>query len=298
MKVMSVAMFVVMASLIKAVSEHVPPGEAVFFRSLFAFPPIFIWLAFRGELATGLRTSNPLGHLIRGVVGVTAMGLMFASLGLLPLPEVTAIGYATPLFVVIFAAVLLKERVRLFRLTAVGFGLIGVLIVLSPRLSGLSTIAADDTAALGALFVIGASVFAALAQVQVRRLVAFESTSSIVFWFSVTSTLLALLTFPFGWVVPDVREMAFLICAGLLGGIGQLCLTMAYRNGPAGLVAPFDYSSMLWALLIGFFIFGEVPTPTMLSGAALVIAAGVLIIWRERQLGLVRGRAKRNIPPV
>jgi len=73
---------------------------------------------------------------------------------------------------------------------------------------------------------------------------------------------------------------------------------MAYRNGPAGLVAPFDYSSMLWALLIGFFIFGEVPTPTMLSGAALVIAAGVLIIWRERQLGLVRGRAKRNIPPV
>ncbi|MGB3278579.1 MAG: EamA family transporter, partial [Pseudorhodobacter sp.] len=102
-KLCSVVTFIVMASLIKATASHVPPGEAVFFRSFFAMPVIIAWLAMRGELRTGLKASAPMGHVWRGVVGTMAMGLGFAGLGYLPLPEVTAIGYAAPLLTVIFA---------------------------------------------------------------------------------------------------------------------------------------------------------------------------------------------------
>ena len=138
-KIASVVVFVAMASLIKATADQVPPGQAVFFRSIFAAPVIIVWLAQRRELPQGLRTTNPLGHVWRGLMGGTAMGLGFAGLGLLPLPEVTAIGYAAPILTVIFAAMFLGEEVRAFRLTAVALGLFGVMIVLSPRLSISST---------------------------------------------------------------------------------------------------------------------------------------------------------------
>jgi len=296
LKIMSVCVFVVMASLIKATSDHVPPGQAVFFRSFFAMPVIVAWLLWRQELRNGLKTKNPTGHFFRGLVGTAAMGLGFAGLGLLPLPEVTAIGYAAPLLVVIFAAMFLNEQVRAFRLSAVGLGMVGVLIVLSPRLQvGASALDVRET--LGAVVVLGGAVCAALAQVFVRKLVQTEGTAAIVFWFSVTASLLSLCTLPWGWVVPAPREFAMLLLAGLLGGLGQILLTSSYRLADASLIAPFEYTSMLLALGVGFFIFGEVPTLTMLAGAAIIIAAGVLIIWRERQLGLERSRQRKAMTP-
>jgi drug/metabolite transporter (DMT)-like permease len=105
------------------------------------------------------------------------------------------------------------------------------------------------------------------------------------------------LTIPFGWVMPTPGEAALLVTAGLLGGVGQILLTSAYRGADASVVAPFDYSSILLALLIGFFVFGEVPTGQMLAGAGIVMAAGVLVIWRERRLGLERGKARRTMTP-
>ncbi len=125
-----------MSALIKATSDRVPAGEAVFFRSFFAMPVIFVWLAWRHELRTGLKAVNPMGHVWRGVVGTMAMGLGFAGLAYLPLPEVTTLGYAAPLLTVIFAAMFLGEEVRAFRISAVALGLVGVLIVLSPRPHG------------------------------------------------------------------------------------------------------------------------------------------------------------------
>jgi len=147
------------------------------------------------------------------------------------------------------------------------------------------------------MLVLGGAIFAALAQVFVRKLVMTENTSAIVFWFSLTATLLSLVTLPFGWVIPTGFEAAILIGAGLLGGIGQILLTSSYREADASLVAPFDYASMLFALLIGYFVFAEVPTWTMLGGAALVIAAGILIIWRERKLGLERSKGRKAMTP-
>lgn len=297
LKIASVLVFISMAAMIKSTSEHVPPGQAVFFRSLFAVPVIVVWLAWRRELTTGLRTKNPMGHVWRGVVGTTAMGLGFAGLGLLPLPEVTAIGYAAPLLTVIFAAMFLGEDVRAFRITAVVLGLVGVLIVLSPRLTALSDGTVGATEALGAMVVLGGAVFAALAQVFVRKLVVEESTAGIVFWFSITATCLSLVTLPFGWVIPAPREAALLVAAGLLGGLGQILLTSSYRHADASVVAPFEYVSMLFALLFGYAFFAEVPTATMLMGAALVVTAGILIIWRERKLGIERARQRKSMTP-
>lgn len=296
LKLISVLLFSIMASCIKAASAHVPPGEAVFFRSVFAVPVIFGWLAARGELRTGLKTDNVMGHFWRGLIGTTAMALGFAALGLLPLPEVTAIGYAAPLLVVIFAAMFLGEQVRLFRLSAVGLGLIGVMIVLYPRLSVLGDADRDAVAALGALLTLGSATFMALAQIHIRKLVQTETTAAVVFYFTLSSTILSLLTIPFGWVMPTGQEAVLLVIAGLLGGTAQIFLTSAYKFAPASTVAPFDYASMLFALLIGYFIFNEAPTTPMLSGASLIIAAGVLIIWRERQLGLKRGSRKTLTP--
>lgn len=296
-KVISVIVFITMASLIKATAPHVPSGEAVFFRSFFAMPVIVVWLAMRRELATGFRASHPMGHVWRGLVGTIAMGLGFAGLGYLPLPEVTAIGYAAPLLTVIFAAMFLGEEVRAFRITAVALGLIGVMIVVWPRLSITSNEAVGQAEAFGAILVLGGAVFAALAQVFVRKLVMTEKTPAIVFYFSLTATVLSLATLPFGWVVPSATEAALLVTSGLLGGVGQIFLTSSYREADASVVAPFDYASMIFALGIGYFVFAEVPTGTMLIGAAVVVFAGCMIIWRERQLGIERAKQRKAMTP-
>ena len=295
LKILSVCVFVAMASIIKATSDTVPPGQAVFFRSLFAIPVIGIWLAMRGELHTGLRTQNAMGHVWRGLVGTTSMGLGFAGLGLLPLPEVTAIGYAAPILVVIFAAMFLGEEVRLFRLSMVVLGLVGVLVVLSPRLQvEAATVTTRET--LGAVVVLLSAVCAALAQVFVRKLVQTETVSAIVFYFSVTATLLALLTLPWGWVLPAPDVAALLVLAGLLGGVGQILLTTSYRHADASLIAPFEYTSMLLAIVVGYTVFGEVPGAATLAGGGMIVVAGILIILRERQLGLERARQRKAGP--
>lgn len=297
-KLASVVVFIAMSSIVKYTADTVPAGQAVFFRSFFAIPVILVWLWWTHDLRQGLAVGDPMAHFWRGLVGTAAMASGFAALGLLPLPEVTAIGYAAPLLTVVFAAMFLGEPVRLFRLGAVLLGLAGVLIVLAPRLTTLDAgggVSARET--LGAALALLGAVAAALAQVFIRRMVQTERTSAIVFWFSATSALLSLLSLPFGWVLPDLPTLALLVAAGILGGLGQILLTSAYRHADASLVAPFDYASMLFALAIGWFVFREAPTLVMLGGATLVILAGVLIILRERQLGLERARQRKAMTP-
>ncbi len=290
LRLVAILMFMMMAALIKATASLVPPGEAVFFRSFFAIPVILAWLATRGELRRGLITHNPLGHLLRGLLGTTAMGLTFAGLGLLPLPEVTAIGYATPIFTLLLAAMMLGERIRLVRISAVALGLVGVTIMLWSRLGNARDVA--DGAALGALMILIATMARSLIQIQIRRLVRTDHTAAIVFYFSLTASVLSLLTAPFGWVWPGTGTVLLLIGAGLLGGLAQILVTSSFRFAPVSLLAPYDYSSMIFAIVIGYVWFSELPTGVMLIGAALVIVGNVVVIWRERQLGLERGKAR------
>lgn len=279
----AVTLFTVMSALIKA-ADRVPAGQAVFFRASMSLPIILVWLAVRGQVAEGLRTQSWRGHAVRGIAGSISMGLGFAGLKFLPLPDVTALRFVTPIFIVIFAAFMLGERIRAIRITAVAAGLVGVVIILWPRL----TLSGGGTELLGAGLVLASATLAALAQIFVKSMAGREHTAAIVFYFLLTATVLSLTTIPFGWVTPTRWELLLLVGAGVIGGAGQILLTSSYRYADAGVLAPFTYVSMLWAVLIGFVVFAEVPTVPMLSGAGLIIAAGVAIWLRERQLGMRR----------
>ncbi|KUJ78147.1 hypothetical protein AVO45_09335 [Ruegeria marisrubri] len=294
LKLSALFLFTSMSALVKALSEDFPPGEMVFFRSLFAIPVIVLWLISRGELAQGFVVRKPMGHFWRGVLGTTAMGLTFTGLSLLPLPEVTAIGYATPIFTLILAALMLGERIRLIRIGAVAVGLLGVLIMLWPRLGGGQM---ETAATIGALCVLGATIARAFVQIHIRQLVQVDHPAAIVFYFSLTATLLSGLTVFFGWTVPTWQQAALLITTGLVGGVAQILVTSSYRFGQASMLAPYDYTTMLFAIVIGYVWFDELPTLVMLAGAALVIAGNVLVIWRERQLGLERGKVRSVTDP-
>ncbi|WP_171174949.1 DMT family transporter [Ruegeria sp. HKCCD8929] len=294
LKLGALVLFTSMSALVKALSDEIPPGELVFFRSLFAIPVIVIWLISRGELRQGFIVKKPMGHFWRGVLGTTAMGLTFTGLGLLPLPEVTAIGYATPIFTLVLAAVMLGEQIRMIRIGAVAVGLLGVLIMLWPRL-GSGTM--ESAATIGALCVLGATIARAFVQIHIRQLVQVDHPAAIVFYFSATATLLSGLTVFFGWVVPTWEQAALMILTGLVGGVAQILVTSSYRFGQASMLAPYDYTTMLFAIVIGYIWFDELPTVVMLAGAALVIAGNVLVIWREHQLGLERGKARAVTDP-
>lgn len=287
LKLISVVVFMAMTALIKATADAVPPGEAIFFRSLFALPIVIAMLAWTGHLHDGLKIVNRRAHMLRGAVGATAMALVFFALGHIPLPEVVAIFFATPIFVTLLAAVLLGERLRIYRMGAIALGLAGVLIIMSPRILAAEE-ATSDLKTIAAVAVFVGAFCAALAHVYVRKLMATDSVASVSFWFAVLTTALSLLSLPFGWVVPSWEVTGLLILAGLLGGIAQIFVTSAYKYAEAAVVAPFDYSQIVFALLVGYFVFGELPTEVTLIGAALTIAAGLLIIWRERALGMAR----------
>lgn len=296
LKLTAVFLFMCMAAMIKSATQEVPPGQAVFFRSAFAIPVILLWLWQRGEISKGLIPNSLMGHIWRGLFGTSAMILTFGGLGLIPLPEATAIGYATPMFTVILAAVFLGERVRIFRLSAVFLGLIGVMIVMAPRLS-LDAETLTTGATLGALMTLGAAMLRALVQIHVRRMVATEHTAAIVFYFSLTATFLSLFSIPFGWVWPSQFALTLLISAGLVGGVAQILVTSSYRFGAASMLAPFDYSSLIFASILGYVLFAEAPTLNMVLGAGLVVAGGIIIIWRERQLGMDRTKSRAATAP-
>jgi drug/metabolite transporter (DMT)-like permease len=285
-KVASVLVFTVMGALIKSVGPGIPTGEVVAFRSFFALIPLVAFLAWRGELRTAFRTERPLGHVMRGGIGVIAMYLNFAGIARLPLADATAIFYAAPIFTVVLAVLVLKEAVHAFRWTAVGVGFIGVMLTLLPHLGEGAPQGGDQL--LGALASLAAAIVAAFAMIQVRRLTETERTGSIVLYFSLLSGLFGLLTLAFGWVVPTAEEFWALVAIGVLGGIAQIFLTQSYRLGDASLIAPFEYTSMLFALAIGYLAFGEVPVPLVWAGAAIIVGAGLAVVLRERALGLRR----------
>ncbi len=292
LKLVSILLFSVMAACIKYGREVVPTGEAVFFRSFFAIPPILIWAIWVGRVGEMVRVNSPLLHVNRGFYGVGAMSCGFLALGLLPLPEAIAIGYAAPIVATALAALILREKVRLFRWAAVAVGMVGVLIILWPRMTVLTSGDVADQAALGAWVALIGAVIAGLAKIQIRAMTQTETTMSIVFWFAVTCTLASLTTLPLGWVVPDWRAATALVAAGLLGGTAQILMTESYRHAQASTLAPLEYTSMVWGLGIGFVIFAEIPGISVLGGAALVIAAGILIIWREHRLGIDTAKAR------
>jgi drug/metabolite transporter (DMT)-like permease len=297
LKVISTLLFSIMGALVRSLGDAVPLGQVVFFRSAFAALPVVVIYAWRRELRAALYTNRLGGQFVRGTLGAAGMFLNFAALARLPLADVTAILFASPLITVALAAMFLKERVRVYRWSAVIVGLLGVVVMLMPHLSVGAVATMTAAGAIGALCAATAAFTNAGAVIQTRRLTDTETNSSIVFYFSVFCTLAGLLTWPFGWIVPTFPQLAALVMVGVIGGVSHLILTESFRFAPASVIAPFDYVSMLWAFILGYILFGELPDEYTIGGAAVVIAAGLFVIWRERGLGLERAREKAAGPP-
>jgi drug/metabolite transporter (DMT)-like permease len=293
LKLVSAVFFAVMSALIRYLGARYPIGEVVFYRSAFAIVPILALYTLRGELAATVRTERPFGQASRGALSIVGMFCNFGALARLPLIEANAISFTSPLISVAFAALFLKERVRIYRWSAVTVGFLGVLVVLAPHFSGdeMAVIMASTASVAGVVYALLGSITNAGTMIQTRKLTQSETTSSIVFYFSLICAIAGLVTWPFGWIAPSGFEFLMLACIGFLGGMGHILLTESYRYAAASVVAPFDYTSMVWALLLGYAMFGETPTAMIVVGSTIIAAAGLFVIWRERQLAMMRRQA-------
>ncbi len=249
----------------------IPVFEIIFFRNAFAFLPLglYIW---RTTGLSVLRTQRPMGHLTRSAIGLVGMVGAFSAMQHLPLTEATALQFASPLFMTALSALILGERVGRHRWGAVVVGFLGVLIMVRPVPGHFNPV--------GVSFALIGAVGAAGAMVAIRQ-IASEKGATIVFYFTLAGTCLGLAGSAFHWVTPDLPTLGLLILGGVLGGVGQMLLTEAVRVAPVGVVAPFDYTQLIWASGFAFLIWGELPRLATLAGALVVAASGVYILHRE-----------------
>jgi len=250
----------------------VPVFEMVFFRNAFAFVPILAYIA-RTTGFSVLKTKLPLGHLHRSVVGLIGMTCSFSALQHLALTEATAFTFCAPLFMTALSALMLREPVGWHRWGAVVVGFVGVLIMVRPEPGHMNV--------AGVGFGLTAALGSALAMVQIRQIAVTEKGPTIVFYFTLAGTVLGGAVSLFNWVTPDPMTLVVLIAGGLVGGVGQLFLTEAIRVAPVGVVAPFDYSQLIWATGLGYLVWGELPHAATLAGALVVAASGIYILHRE-----------------
>ncbi|BBK41422.1 membrane protein [Allostella vacuolata] len=274
----AVACFVVMDALIKWLSATYPTLQVVFFRSLFALVPIAVLIAQQGGIAR-LRTERPGLHALRCLVGFGSMLCFFHAFRVMPLADVIAIGFAAPLFVTALSVPLLKEKVGIRRWSAVVVGFAGVLIMVRPGV---------DIFEVGAGIALLGTVLYSLAMILMRDLGRTDSTAAITFYFTMSGTIVAGLAMPFSWVQPVGLDWALLILVGLIGGVAQLLMTQAFRLTPVAVIAPFDYTAMLWGTALGYMVWGEIPDALLWVGAAIVAASGLYIVYRETRLRLPR----------
>lgn len=284
--------------LIKQMSADYIVGETMFFRCVFGLLPLVVWLLALGSFPSSLVAHNIPGHIKRSFYGSLSQLCGFSALGLLTLSESIAIGYAMPLFGVILAGLLLGERVRVYRWSAVAVGFVGVLIMLSPRLvEGKAATGAGSSALTGAAIALAGAAMGAFASVQNRRLTQTEATGAIVYYFLFITAGLSLLSLPLGWKLPSAHDWPMFLGIGIMGGMGQILLTSSYRHAEISLVAPFEYTSMIWTLILSWLVFDELPGGLVAIGASIVAAAGVFVIWRERHLGIETRRSASSSAP-
>jgi len=296
MKLSAAFLFASMAVQVRYLGDRFPVGQVIFFRAVFAFIPILIFYSVLGELSRSWQTQRFSGHVMRGTLSIASSFCYFGALARLPIVDVTAISFVTPLIVVALAAIFLKEVVHIYRWSAVIVGFSGVIVMLIPYMdSSASASAISSAVSIGLSLAICNAVCSAIAVIQVRRLTQTETTSSIVIYFSMFIAIGGLVTLPFGWTWPNQIELACLIGAGIAGGVAHILSTSSHHYAPASFLVSFDYSSMIWGFLLGWLFFGEIPAALVAVGAVIVAGAGLFVVWRERQLGLKRPDAEQEI---
>lgn len=295
LKILSALCATLMLACVKGLQGAIPTGEVIFFRSFVALFPLLIWLKIQGNMLESIKTRNLFGHLIRGFSGTGGMYFNYMALIYISLADATAISYAAPLFTVIMAAILLKENVRFSRWLAVVVGFSGIMIMLSANLTASGSFFAAEGAktgaGLGALFALVAALCSATSNVQIRFLNGIEKPGAIVFYFSLMTMLIGLFTALFGWRMPSPMQLLLLTGCGFFGGMAQILVTLSLRYTDASLLAPFDYTTLVWSMVIGYLFLHSFPGPSTLMGASIVALAGIFAIWsdqRQRRAQILR----------
>lgn len=250
--------------------------ELLFWRQFLGIPMLIGWVLLTRRGIKAFYTTRPRAHVVRGLYGILGMILNFGAVVLLPLAEATTMNFTTPIWAVILSVFLLKDRPGIWRWSSVIIGFIGVLLIARP---GSSTIPL-----FGALVALGGAFMIALISIQIADLGRTEAPLTIVLWFGVISAPLLALAMPFVASHHDATDWLLLLGIAILGTIGQLLLTFALRLGQVSSVIVMDYSALFWATLYGALLFGAFPSAGTWFGAPLIVAAGIIITWREHVL--------------
>ena len=276
LRLIAVAVLATLLMLVKYTAQSgVALAEILFWRQALTVPILLGWLGWHRQVSRLATKRLPI-HARRALIGVIGMFLNFGAVTLLPLAEATTLGFTTPIFAVILSVLLLREKVGPVRWLAVALGFAGVVIITQP---GHSTIPP-----LGAAVGLGASFMVALISIQIRDLARTDEPLSIVFWFAALSVPFLAATLPFVLTHHSPRQWALLMAIGVIGGAGQLLLTASLRFGQVASVIVMDYSALIWATLFGWLVWDHLPPVATWLGAPAIIAAGLVIAWREHSL--------------
>jgi len=269
--VVTVFIFAVVNAAVKWLVARYSVVEIVFFRSGFALIPCIVLVARNGGLPA-LKTRRLHDHVARSVLQFVSMLCIFTAFKLMPLADSIAITFSSPMFLTILSIPLLGEQVGIHRWSAVILGFIGILVILPPGAGMLQG---------GALFALANALINASVTIAIRRMTLTETSVSLAFYQQLCTALCGLALLPFFWQMPSLFDLSLMLGAGLLAGIGQFWWTEGCRLTPAAVAAPFSYTAMVWALILGYVIWGDLPSRQILAGAAIVIAAGLYIVYRE-----------------
>jgi drug/metabolite transporter (DMT)-like permease len=276
LRLAAIAALGVMFALVKLAGEQgVHVAESLFWRQLTGLPVVIAWLWMNNDLSA-IATKHPAKHAVRMILGLSAMALNFWAMTLLPLAEATTLSFATPIFATFLAALLLREQTGIYRWSAVLLGFIGILVAIQPGSSNI--------APFGAMVAISGALITAGVTIQLRRMSRTESTGAIVFWFSLCSLLPLGIAMLFFAKAHDPTTWSYIAGLSVAGAVAQILLTSALRHAPVAAVMTMDYSALIWSILFGWFIFGNLPGLSVWFGAPIIIFAGMTIAWREHYL--------------
>lgn len=267
------ALFTFNDALGKWMVASVAVGQLLFIRSAAAMV-VLVPMVHKAGWRKTFVLAQPGRHALRLAFIVAEVACFYLSVRYLPLADVMSVYQATPLIVTILAIPLLGEAVGWRRGLAVGLGFIGVLLVLQPE-GGVFT--------MPALIALGGSVAYALMMIVTRQL-RETSALSLIVYHTLAVGLAGLLTLPWGWAEVDAMGIVYLVLIGVVATAAHACVNQGLRLAPAAVVVPYTYTSLLWAILLGWLFFADLPTPLMLVGAGIIVASGLFVLHRERQI--------------
>ncbi|MBL6927965.1 MAG: DMT family transporter [Rhodospirillales bacterium] len=259
-------------AMVKWLTSGFALAQIIFFRNLFGLLPVFVIIHMQGGVSA-IRTRRPAFHVFRVFLILTIAFSFFWALSRMELADATAIFFTVPLFITVMSVVVLRETVGIRRWIAVFAGLGGVLLIIRPG-SGVFDI--------GAVAVLVASLGYATLMITNRAIRNKETPATLTFFTTLGCLIVTGCLLPWVWVTPSTFEWLLLAAIGVFGGTGQILLVFAFQRAPAGVIAPFEYTTLIWATLYGYLIWGDLPDMMTVTGAAIIAAGGVYILHREK----------------